>query len=76
MPRPTTHGDSLFGPKTVAAFLVGVGVGLAIVAPVLPKSVGAEIAAVLEGGGSVILAGVAALALLMVLLALFYQLYL
>lgn len=76
MARPTTRGGTLFGPRTVAAFLVGVGVGLAIVSPVLPESIGAEIAAVLAGGGSVILAGVAALAVLMVLLALFYQLYL
>lgn len=76
MPRPTTRGGTLFGPKTAAAFLVGVGVGLAIVAPVLPASVGTEIVSVLDAGGSVVLAGVAALALLMVLLALFYQLYL
>jgi threonine dehydrogenase-like Zn-dependent dehydrogenase len=58
------------------AFLVGIGVGLAVVSPVLPEELGAEFAAFLSGGGTVILAGVGALGLLMVLLALFYQLYL
>lgn len=76
MARPTTDGGSLLTPKTAGAFLVGIGVGLAVVSPVLPDALGAELAAFLSGGGSVILTGVGALALLMVLLAVFYQLYL
>ena len=76
MARPTARGGSLLTPKTAGAFLVGVGVGLAVVSPVLPESIGGRIAAVLAGGGTVVLAGVGALALLMVLLAVFYQLYL
>ena len=74
MARPTTAGRSVLGPKTVASFLVGIGVGLALVAPVLPDAVGDEVAALLAGGGSVILVGVGALGAVMVLLAVFYQL--
>lgn len=76
MAPPTTQGSSLLGPKTFAAFVVGVGVGLAIVAPALPDSAGQQVVIVLASGGDVILAGVGALALLMVLLAMFYHLYL
>lgn len=76
MARPTTPGGSLLGPKTVAAFAVGVAIGLGLVAPVLPHGVGEEIAAMLTGSGSVVLVGVGALAALMVLLAVFYRLYL
>lgn len=76
MARPTSTGGSLLSPKVAVAFLVGIGVGLAVVSPVLPDEIGAEIAAFLADGGTVILAGVGALGLLMVLLALFYQLYL
>lgn len=76
MARPTTPGGSLLGPKTAAAFAVGVAIGLALVAPVLPDAVGEGVAATLTGSGSVILVGVGALAVLMVLLAVFYQLYL
>lgn len=76
MARPTTKGGGLLGPKTVAAFVLGTGIGLLLVAPVLPDAVGDGVADLLAGGGSVILAGVGALAVLMVLLAVFYQLYL
>lgn len=76
MARPTTRGSSLLGPKTVAAFALGVAVGLALVAPVLPDAVGQEVANLVAGSGSVILVGVGALAVLMVLLAVFFQLYL
>lgn len=77
MAPPTTQGgSSLLGPRTIAAFVVGVGVGLALVAPALPDSAGEQVVVVLSSGGDVILAGVGALALLMVLLAMFYHLYL
>lgn len=76
MARPTTRGNSLLGPKTVGAFVVGAVIGLGLVTPALPDVVGDEVAGVLVGGGSVILVGVGALALLMVLMAVFYQLYL
>lgn len=76
MARPTTHGNSLLGPKTVGAFVIGLSVGFVLVSPVLPDPVGEEFAALLAGGGSVILVGVGALAVLMVLLAVFYHLYL
>lgn len=74
MARSSTRGSSLFGPKTAAAFAVGVAIGLGLVAPVLPDAVGDGAAATLTGSGSVILVGVGALATLMVLLAVFYQL--
>lgn len=76
MARPTTQGGSLLTPKTAVAFLAGVGIGLAVVSPVLPDAVGDELSAFLASGGTVILVGVGALALVMVLLAVFYQLYL
>lgn len=76
MVRPTARGGSLLTPKTAGAFLFGVAVGLALVSPVLPDAIGGRLAAILAGGGTVVLGGVAALALLMVLLAVFYQLYL
>lgn len=76
MSRATTKGGSTLGPKTVIAFLVGVGIGFALVVPVLPDTFGATIAAMVQGGGAVILIGVAALATLMVLLAVLYQGYL
>ena len=76
MARPTTSGGSWLSPKVAGAFLVGIGVGFAVVSPVLPDEVGAEVAAFLADGGMVILAGVGALGVLMVLLAVFYQLYL
>lgn len=76
MARPTTRGGSLLGPKTVTLFAVGVAIGIGLVAPVLPDAVGEEFAAMLTGSGSVVIVGVGALAALMVLLAVFYQLYL
>lgn len=76
MARPTTRGSSLLGPKTVGAFAVGVAIGIGLVAPVLPDAVGEEVAAMMTGSGSVVIVGVGALAALMVLLAVFYQLYL
>lgn len=76
MARPTTRGNSLLGPKTVGAFVLGALVGLVLVAPAFPDVVGDQITGVLAGGGSVILVGVGALALLMVLMAVFYQFYL
>lgn len=76
MARPMTPGHSLLGPKTVVAFLVGLGVGLALVGPMLPEAVGDELAALMAGGGSVIAVGVGALAIVMVLLAVLYQIML
>jgi len=77
MPRATTAGgSSAFGPKSVAAFVLGIGVGLVLVAPALPATVGPALADVVDSGGSVILVGVVALTVLMVLLAVLYQGYL
>lgn len=76
MSRPATRGGSVLGPKTVLAFGVGVGVGLVLVAPVIPETAGEAIGGIIEAGGTVILIGVGALALLMVLLAILYQGYL
>lgn len=76
MPPATTRGNSVLGPKSIAAFALGVAVGVAMVAPVLPTTVGPVITGLLASGGTVILTGVGALGLLMVLLAVFYQLYL
>lgn len=76
MARPTTKGGTTFGPKTVVAFLVGVGVGLVLVAPVLPETLGPLAVDVLQDEGTVIVTGVSALAILMVLMAVLYQGYL
>lgn len=76
MARSTTRGGSLLGPKTVAAFAMGVAVGLVLVAPVLPNTVGEEFAAFSAGAGSVILVGVGTFAVLTGVLAVLYQLYL
>lgn len=76
MVRATTKGGSTFGPKTVAAFFVGVGVGLALVAPVLPETLGSLAVDILRDEGTVIVVGVSALAVLMVLMAVLYQGYL
>lgn len=76
MSRPATRGGSVLGPKTVLAFGVGVSVGLVLVAPVIPETAGKAIGGIIEAGGTVILIGVLALALLMVILAILYQGYL
>lgn len=76
MARPTTHGDSFLGPKTVAAFGFGVAVGLVLIAPVLPNTIGEEFAAFSAGPGSVILVGVGTFAVLTGVLAVLYHLYL
>lgn len=60
----------------MAAFGFGVAVGLALVAPVLPNTVGEEFAAFSAGAGSVILVGVGTFALLTMILAVLYHLYL
>lgn len=76
MVRPTTKGSRYLGPKMVAAFFIGIGLGLAFVAPVLPSVVADPLVGLTSGGGFVILVGVTALAVLMVVLVVFYQLYL
>lgn len=76
MTRATTKGGRTFGPMTFLAFMVGIGVGLVLVAPVLPRSVGTAFLDLVRGGGTVILVGVLALAAVMVLLAVLYQGYL
>lgn len=76
MSRATTRGSSSFGPKTFLAFALGVGVGLVLVAPVLPETAGDAFASLVQGEAIVIIAGVSVLALLMVLMAVFYQGYL
>lgn len=77
MSRATTRGGgSVLGPKAVLAFAIGVGLGLGLVAPVLPDTLGSTLAAIVDAGGAVILVGVAALAVLMVLLAVLYRTFL
>ena len=73
--RPTTYtGKGLLTPRTALAFLVGILVGGVLLWPILPETVGGELGALMAGGGSVIAIGFGTLALLMVLLAIFYQL--
>lgn len=76
MTRPSTSGSRILRPRTVGAFIVGAGIGLILVAPALPDSFGSVIADIVAGGGGVILIGVAALAVLMVFIAIAYQIYL
>lgn len=76
MAQPPPGGSSPLGPGTVAAFGIGVVIGLALVAPVLPDTVGGEFAAFSAGAGSVILVGVATFAILTGVLAVLYHLYL
>ena len=73
---PTTPGRRTFGPVTVLAFLVGVGIGFAFVLPVLPPTLEADVRTMLEAGGTVVLAGAAAFAGVLVVLAVLYQSYL
>lgn len=76
MSRPSTSGRRILRPRTVAAFIVGTGIGLILVAPALPDSFGSMFTNLFAGGAGVILVGVAALAVLMVFIAIAYRLYL
>lgn len=76
MPPATTPGRSTLGPMAFLTFLAGVGVGLALVAPVLPRTLGDGFDELLRAGGAVVLAGVAAFAGLLVVMAVLYQGYL
>lgn len=76
MTRATTRGGTTFGPWTFVAFLFGIGIGLALVAPVLPRTFAVAFAEILQAGGAVVLAGVLTFAIIMVLLAVLYQGYL
>lgn len=76
MARPTAPGRSVLGPKMFLAFVVGIGIGLVLVAPAVPAAAVTAIAGSLQSGGYVIVVGVAALAVLMVLMAVLYQGYL
>lgn len=76
MSRPTAQGGSALGTKTVLAFLVGVVIGLALVAPVIPETAGLALGDSVQSAGSVIAVGVIVFALLMVILTLLYQSYL
>lgn len=76
MTRATTPGRATFGPMAFVTFLLGVAIGLALVAPVLPSTLGSGFDAMLQAGGAVVLAGVAAFAGVLVVLAVLYQGYL
>lgn len=76
MAPPTTRGGGFLSPKSVLAFGIGLGIGAVLVTPVLPDAVGDGLAEAAGGAGGVILIGVGALGILMVFLAVFYQLYL
>lgn len=76
MTRATTKGGATLNPWTFVAFVVGVGIGLGLVAPIIPATFGTAYVDLVQAGGSVVLAGVLAFALLMVLLAVLYQGYL
>lgn len=76
MSRATTKGGRTFSPLTFVAFVLGMGIGFVLVSPVLPERFGTSLVGIVQGSGTVILAGVLALAALMVLLAVLYQGYL
>jgi hypothetical protein len=76
MPRPTARGQRILGRKTFRALVISIGVGLALVSPVIPAAAASAFAESLQSGGTVIVVGVAALAVLMVLMAVLYQGYL
>lgn len=76
MSRATTKGGSTFSLMTFVAFLIGVGIGIGFVAPVLPRSIGMSVLELVRAGGTVILVSALALAAVMVLLAVLYQGYL
>lgn len=76
MTRATTKGGSTLSPWAFVAFVGGVGIGLGLVAPVLPATFGTAYADIVQAGGTIVLAGVLAFALLMVMLAILYQGYL
>lgn len=76
MTRPTARGGSPFGPMTFVAFFIGIGIGLVLVTPVLPQTFETALGLIVRAGGTVIITGVLALAVLMVMLAIMYQGYL
>lgn len=76
MSRGTTLATRrILGPKMVGAFLAGLGVGLVLVVPVLPASLGEAVVAFVQSGGAVVVAVVTAVTVLMVLMVLLYQHY-
>lgn len=73
---PATRGGPAFGPKSVLAFVAGIGVGLALAAPVLGDSLRQGLIALLADGGGVVVGGVVALITVILVLAVLYQSYL
>lgn len=76
MSRPEVGNRTSYGLKTVLAFILGAGIGLALVAPVLPEDLLSALVIEVPQGGDVILVGVLALSLLTLLVAVFYKWYL
>lgn len=76
MSRVEVHQRPISGFKIFLAFMTGVGIGLLLVWPVLPDDLGERLTMEIPRGGEVILVGVLALALLAVLVAIIYKIYL
>lgn len=76
MSRPTTKGSGQFGPKAILAFIIGIGIGLALVSPVLPETLIGTILGLQGRIETVVLYGATALGLIIVLLTVLYRLYL
>lgn len=76
MSQATSWRQTAPGGKVILAFLFGVGIGLSMVAPVLPRTIGLLTRDLMTGGGRVILVGIAALGILMIILLVLYRTYL
>lgn len=76
MSRAEVQHQSVSGFKLFLAFITGIGIGLLLVWPVLPDDLGERFAMEIPKGGEVILVGVLALAILAVLVAIIYRIYL
>lgn len=69
-------GSAASNAKTFISFILGIAMGLAIVMPVIPETVGSLAALSTQGVGRVVLIGVLALAVLVGGVALVFQVYL
>ena len=76
MTRPSKPGSTTSGPMVILTFILGMGIGLVLVAPAIPSAAGQEFQEILRAGGAVILVGMAAFAAVLVVLAILYRLYL
>lgn len=70
---PPTPTATNVGAKTFVAFMVGVGIGLALVAPVFDQTFGPLLAVEGMGSNSMLLLGLLALAILVGVLVVAFQ---